>query len=95
MADILNKILGAIEDRIPIFNCILLVAFIFLAFWGVMLATTDYNLAQPLPFEWHNVFIQFLWAALWPFTRAPLWYKLAFFIIGAWLLLPRLWWMEV
>jgi len=89
----LNQILdNFIENWIPVLYRLMKVAFFVLAFMGVVMATMDFTLAwgKPLYFSWSSVFRQAGYAAFWPLTVAPLWWKLSFFIMGGLVLFPRL-----
>ena len=68
-----------------------LVAFTLLVIWGVIQATGLYTIWNGIPLSPNlELFKQYTFIALWPVTYAPVWYKVVFFILGTWLLLPYL-----
>ena len=84
----LNSVLDNFFDVwIPILYRLMVIAVIALAFLGVIMATQHFDLMNPdlvggLP-TWDSILS-------WPFTVAPLWWKLSFFIMGGLILFPRL-----
>lgn len=69
-----------------------LIVFILLTIWGVIQASGRLAFEWGLPpyFRWDHTFYQFFYVGFWPITIAPLWYKLSYFLLGFWLLLPYL-----
>lgn len=88
MNQILNNI---IETGYFIVPRLLKVAFFVLLFLGMAVATMDFTLewGKPLYFSWSSTSLLAGYAVCWPFTVAPLWWKISFFTTGFLLLLPR------
>ena len=75
------------EVWIPVLYRLMVLAVIALAFLGMIMATQHFDLMNPdlvggLP-TWDSILS-------WPFSVAPLWWKLSFFIMGGLILFPRL-----
>ena len=84
----LNQILDNIfEVWIPILYRLMVVAVIVLAFLGAIMATQHFDLMNPDLVEKLPTLDSMI---SWPFTIAPLWWKLSFFIMGGLILFPRL-----
>jgi len=78
------------RDWYTIIRRLSFIAFILLAFWGAIHASSLYtvwNGMQP-HFIVGESFRQVFFVVLWPITYAPIWWKVAFFTLGFWLLLP-------
>lgn len=80
-----------------------LAAFILLAIWGVMQATEQLALAGAAPnylgwiptyFGWVPTLNQWCNVILWPLLGAPWWYRITYFTLGFWLILPYIGTME-
>jgi len=88
VSDKLNALLGSFFDVwLPIIYRLMMIAFVALAFLGAIMAAQHFDLINPdlvggLP-TWDSMLS-------WPFTVAPLWWKLSFFIMGGLILSPRL-----
>ena len=69
-------------------------AVIVLAFLGALMALRHFYQVTPdalnRPLTWAMLYAQADSMTSWPFTAAPLWWKLSFFIMGGLILLPRL-----
>jgi len=84
----LNQILdNFIDVWIPIIYRLMMIAFVVLAVLGAIMAAQHFDLMNSdlvggLP-TWGSMLS-------WPFTVAPLWWKLSFFIMGGLVLFPRL-----
>ena len=66
------------------------VAFILLTVWAVIRATslfTIWNGMMPY-FMWGESLKQLLFVGFWPITYAPVWFKVVYFSLGFWLILP-------
>lgn len=83
-----NRILDNFtENWVPVIYRLMLLALVVLAFLGAIMATQHFDLLSPDPVGR----LPTLGAVLsWPFTAAPLWWKLSFFIMGGLVLFPRL-----
>jgi len=77
------------RDWYPIARKLSFIAFILLTFWGVIHASSLYTVwnGMPLSLDYESL-KQAIFILLWPITYAPIWFKVAFFSLGFWLLLP-------
>ena len=84
----MNQVLDSLFDVwVPILYRLMVVAVIALAFLGAIMATQHFDLMNPDLVERLPTLDSMI---SWPFTAAPLWWKLSFFIMGGLILLPRL-----
>jgi len=94
MSKLDNVLNNIIETGIPIIHRLIKVAFIVLAFVGVIMSTGQFYQVNPdvigQPPTWDSAWLQATSMASWPFSAAPLWWKVSFFAIGVLLLLPYL-----
>lgn len=91
----MNQVLdNLIENWAPLAYRLLIVIFIAFAVIGLLMAAHHFSRLHPDMLEepatpW-TAWIQVSDLVSWPCTAAPLWWKLAFFISGGLIILPRL-----
>lgn len=76
-----------------------LAAFILLTVFAIVQATSQYTIWYSGDPHYLGIYSgsiqQFLFITLWPFTYAPIWFKVTYFTLAIWLCFNYVWWLDV